>query len=88
MDKNTQRTEEFRINGGEVWARIKDLVRAGNKRHLIFINKGGERVLSMSVTLAVVLAILIPQFVIIFTIVALAFHYSIVEEREGSQIAE
>lgn len=79
---DNKRTEEFRVNGGEVWANIKKFVNAGNIRHIIFQNKRGERALSMSVTFAVVIAILAPQFVIIFTIIVLAMGYSIIEEKE------
>jgi hypothetical protein len=81
MNEN-KRTEEFRVDGGEVWANIKKFVHAGNIRHIIFQNMKGERALSMSVTFAVVIAILAPQFVIVFTIVVLAMGYSIIEEKE------
>lgn len=81
MNKHN-RAEEFRVNGGDVWANIKKFVRAGNIRHIIFQNKKGERALSMSVTFAVVIALLAPQFVFVFTIVVLAMGYSIIEEKE------
>ena len=77
--------EEFRINGGEVWAKIKELVRAGNVRHLVLNNKKEEKILSMTVTIAAILAILAPQIVVILTIIALFFGCSIVIKKDEAK---
>ncbi|MCK9344512.1 MAG: DUF4342 domain-containing protein [Candidatus Pacebacteria bacterium] len=85
MTTETKNTEEFRINGGEVWNKIKELVRAGNVRHLVLNNKKDEKILSMTVTIAAILAILAPQIVVILTIIALFFGCSIVIKKDEAK---
>lgn len=85
MTKETERTEEFRFDGREVWGKIKTLAKAGNIRHFVFKNKKNETIFSMTVTIGVILAILAPQIVVIVTLIALFAHCSIVIEKENNE---
>lgn len=82
MTNNTGNKEIFRINGEEVWKKIKELFRAGMLRHIIFKNKSNEKLFSITVSIAVIIAIILPQPVIILTLVLFILGYSVVVEKE------
>lgn len=88
MTEETKKNEEFRIDGGQVWTKVKELVRAGNMRHLVLNNKKNEKILSMTITIATILAILAPQIVVILVIIALFFGCSIVIKKDEEKEAE
>lgn len=82
MNQEKTRKEEFRFDGDKVWEKIKALVRAGNIRHLVLKSKENRAIFSITVTIAVILAILAPQIVVILTLIALFAGYSIVVEKD------
>lgn len=82
MNESTKTTEEFRFGGEEVVAKIKELWRAGNIRHLVLKTKEDKKVFSLTLTIATIVTILLPQLVLIATIIALVLHCSIVIEKE------
>lgn len=81
MKEETTKKEEFRIDGAEVWAKIKAFAREGNIRHLILKRKNGNTIFSMTVTIGVILTILAPQIVVIITLIALFLGCSVVVEK-------
>ncbi len=80
MTEQTTRKEELRFDGGKVWEKIKSLAKAGNARHLVLKNNG--TFFSMTITIAVILAILAPQIMVMLALIVLFVGYSIVVEKD------
>lgn len=81
MPENTTKTEEFNVNGEELLARIKDLIRQGNIRRVIIKNKEGRTLMEIPLTLGVVGALLAPTLATIGAIAALLSEATIVVEK-------
>jgi len=78
------RTETHKIDGGELVARIKQLVHEGNVRRVIVKGEDGHTLLEIPLTMGVVGAMLTPVWVALGAIAALASkHTIVVERREG-----
>ena len=75
------RTEEFRIRGEELVAKVKELVREGNVRRLIIKNEDGTTLIEVPLTVGVIGALLLPVWAAIGAIAALATDCTIVVER-------
>ena len=80
MDDNT-RTEEFTINGEELVAKIKDIVRQGNAKRITIRDKDGNEIISFPVTVGVAGLVLAPVLAAVGAIAALATECTIVIER-------
>ena len=80
MDDN-KRTEEFSINGEDLIAKIKDIIKQGNAKKIIIKGKDGNEILSFPVTIGVAGIVLAPVFAAIGAIAALATECTIVVER-------
>lgn len=76
------RTEEHRISGEDLVARVKELIREGNARRIIVKGENGSSLIEIPLTAGVVGAFLMPAMVALGAIAALAAHYTIVVERE------
>ena len=57
MTGSSSNREEFRVNGEEVLAKIKELIKAGNARRIILQNEKGETLIEIPLTFAAVGAI-------------------------------
>ena len=83
--KNT-RTEEFRVDGEQLLAKIKELVRQGNIHRIIIKSKEGKSLLELpltaGVTGAAALALFAPVLAAVGAIAALVTECSVVVERE------
>ncbi len=79
MSEHT-RTEEFRVDGEKMVAKIRELVHEGNIRRLIIKDKDGKTMLEIPVTFGVVGALLAPQLAAIGAIAALLTEATIVVE--------
>ena len=77
------RSEEFRISGDELLAKVKALIHEGNVRRLIIKNESGRTLIEVPLTIGVVGAALLPVFAAIGAIAAIATDCSIVVEREA-----
>lgn len=85
MDEKEKITkEEFRVNGEEVLAKIKELIKAGNIRRIILKNEEGNTILEIPLTFAVVGAVLAPMLAAIGAVAALLTKCTIVVERKES----
>ena len=80
MDEN-KRTEEFKINGEDLIAKIKDIIKQGNAKKITILGKEGNEVLSFPVTVGVAGIVLAPVFAAVGAIAALATECTIVIER-------
>ena len=75
-------TEEFKINGEEVVAKIKDIIKEGNARNVTIKNESGETVITFPLTIGVVGAVLIPTLAAVGAVAALLTKCTIVVEKK------
>ena len=84
MNDQKPRTEEFRVTGDELLSRIKELFREGNIRRVIIKHEDGHVLIEIPLTLGVVGVALMPVWVAIGAMAALAANYTIeVEKNPG-----
>lgn len=88
MSTDTQdrtRSEEFKIEGGKVLDKIKELIHQGNIRRIILKNEEGKTLIEIPLTLGLVGAALLPVFAAVGALAAVLTRMVIVVERvEGS----
>ena len=75
------RTEEFRITGEELLAKVRELVHEGNIRRVIIRNEAGTTIVEIPLTVGLVGVALLPVWAAVGAIAALATDCSIVVER-------
>jgi len=75
------RTEEFKLEGGKVLDKIKDLIHQGNIRRIILKNEAGKTLIEIPLTLGVVGAALLPVFAAVGALAAVATRMVIVVEK-------
>lgn len=85
MSKEKFRTEEFRVDGEELVARIKKLVNEGNIRRIIIKNKEGKVIFEIPLTFGVVGALIAPQLAALGAIAALLTEATVVVEKEETE---
>ena len=84
-DKMGTRTEEFEVSGDKLVQRVKELIHQGNIRRVTIKNKEGATIFEIPLTAGVVGAVLLPVWVAIGAIAALAASFTIaVEVVDGS----
>jgi hypothetical protein len=81
MSEEKVRTEEFRVDGEELIAKIKNLVKEGNIRRITIKNKEGKTVFEIPLTFGVVGALIAPQLAAIGAIAALVTEATVVVEK-------
>jgi hypothetical protein len=81
MSEEKVRTEEFRVSGEEVLAKVKELIREGNVRRVAIKNEEGRTLIDIPLMLGVVGAVLAPQAAAIGAIAALVTDCTIVVEK-------
>lgn len=80
MSENT-RTEEFKIDGEKLIAKIKELIHEGKIRKIIIKDKEGKTLMEIPMTLGVVGVLLAPQLAAIGAIAALVTEATLVVEK-------
>jgi hypothetical protein len=75
-------TEEQRVEGEGLVQRVKELVREGNVRRIMVKNDEGRTLLEIPLTVGVVGVALIPIWVALGAIAALAADYTLEIERK------
>ena len=78
--KTTQ--EEFKVNGDELIAKVKQLIHEGNVRRMIIKGKDGKTLIEIPVTLGVVGIVIAPVLAAVGAIAALVTECSIIVERD------
>ena len=71
MSEEKVRTEEFKVSGDALLAKIKEIIHEGNIRRIAIKNEEGRTLIDIPVTLGVVGAILAPQLAAVSAIAAL-----------------
>jgi hypothetical protein len=78
-------TEEFEVSGDNLVQRVKELIHQGNIRRITIKNKEGTTLVEIPLTAGVVGSVLLPVWVAIGAIAALAASFTIaVEVIDGS----
>jgi hypothetical protein len=75
------RTEEFSVNGEQLLAKVKELIREGNIRRVIIKDKSGRVVVEFPLTIGVVGAALAPALAAVGAVAALISEATIVVEK-------
>ena len=81
MSKFHTGTEEFRVNGEQLVAKVKEILREGNIRRLIIKDKDGRTLIEVPLTIGVVGVILVPVWAAIGAIAALVAEATVVVEK-------
>jgi Domain of unknown function (DUF4342) len=82
-EKKTGQTlyEEFRVTGGEILDKIKELLHQGNVRRIILKDEKGKTFMEIPLTVGVVGAIVAPVLAAVGAVAALASNLTIVVEK-------
>jgi len=75
------RTEEFKLNGGEILDKIKEIIHEGNIRRIILKDESGKTFMEIPLTVGVIGAALVPVLAAIGAIAALVAKLTIVVEK-------
>ena len=75
-------TEEHKVKGEQLLAKVKELIHRGNTRRITIKNETGHTIIEIPLTLGVVTAVLVPVWVAVGAIAALAADYTLVVEQE------
>ena len=81
MTEQNFKTEEFRVDGERLIAKIKEVLHEGNIRRIIIKDKEGKTVMEIPMTLGVVGVLLAPQLAAIGAIAALLTEATVVVEK-------
>lgn len=73
---------EIKVAGDKLKATLKQLLREGNVRRVIIRNSSGRTLLDMPLTAGVAGAVLMPFWMAVAGVVALAKEFTIVIERD------
>ncbi len=76
-------SEEQRVSGENLVSRVRELVHQGNIRRIIVKNDADHTILEIPLTVGVVGAVLLPLWVALGSIAALASHYKLVVEKRS-----
>ena len=83
MSEEKVRTEEFRVEGDDLLAKVKELVHEGNIRRITLKDDDGKTIITLPLTVGVVGALVAPQLVALGAIAAVLTHGTIVVEKVG-----
>lgn len=76
------RTEEFRVKGEELIAKIKELIHEGNIRRIIIKDREGKTMIEFPLTFGVVGAVLAPTLAAVGAVAALIGEATVVVEKK------
>ncbi len=77
-------TEEHKVSGEGLVARVKELVHQGNIRRIIVKNDKGQTIFEIPLTFGLVGAAFMPVLVALGSIAALAAEYTLVVEKRDA----
>lgn len=75
------RTEEFKVSGGEIINKIKELIHEGNIRRIILKDEEGKTFLEIPLTVGIIGAAVAPVLAAVGAIAALVSKLTIVVEK-------
>jgi Domain of unknown function (DUF4342) len=74
-------TEEHHVKGEKLLAKVKELIHQGNIRRITISDSEGHPIIEIPLTIGVVGAVLLPVWVAVGAIAALAADYRLVVEK-------
>ena len=75
------RYEEFRVSGGEILNKVKEIIHEGNVRRIILKDDQGKTFMEIPLTVGVVGALVAPVLAAVGAVAALASNLTIVVEK-------
>ena len=81
MSEERVRTEEFSIDGQQLLAKVKELLREGNTRRIMIKNEHGRTLIDIPLTVGLVGALVKPKLVALAAIATVFTRGSIVVEK-------
>lgn len=79
-------SEEHKVSGERLVERVRELIKEGNARRIIVKNDEGHTLIEIPLTMGVVGAVLMPVWVALGAIAALATSYTLVVEKRPVDI--
>ncbi len=79
--RDPTRTEEFKLDGGKVLEKIKELLHQGNIRRIILKNEAGKTLIEIPLTLGLVGVALLPVYAAVGALAAIVTRLVIVVEK-------
>lgn len=73
--------EEFRVSGGEILNKVKEILHEGNVRRIILKDEHGKTFMEIPLTVGVVGALIAPVLAAVGAVAALASNLTIVVEK-------
>ncbi len=86
MSDEKTTTEEFKVAGDQIMAKIKELVHEGNVRRITVKSEKGTTLVVIPLTVGVIGAVLLPIWVALAAAVALVTNCSITVERKPESL--
>ncbi len=84
QDKNEEtRTEEHKVGGDGLVAKVKELIREGNIRRISIKNAEGKTLIEIPLTIGVVGLAFAPVLAAVGALAALAADFTLVVEKKG-----
>lgn len=77
------RTEEFKLSGDDIMAKLRELIDEGNARRIILRNNEGQNIIEIPLTVGLVGAALLPVYAALGAAVALAVNWTIIVEKRA-----
>lgn len=77
-------TEEFRVSGGEVLNKVKEIIHEGNVRRIILKDEHGKIFMEIPLTVGIVGALVAPVLAAVGAIAALVSNLTIIVEKVES----
>jgi uncharacterized protein DUF4342 len=81
MSENKSHTEEFSVDGEQLLAKVKELIREGNIRRVVIKDKSGRTIVEFPLTIGVVGAAIAPALAAVGAIAALVTEATVVVEK-------
>jgi hypothetical protein len=78
MEETNKKIEEFKINGEEIVAKVKELIKEGNARRIIIKNEKDEVIVEFPLTIGAVGVMLAPILAAVSAIAAVVTKCTIV----------
>jgi len=75
--------EEHTVSSDKLLDKVKQIVREGNARRITIKNEAGKVLMEIPLTIGIVGVVLVPVWIAIGTIAALAGRYTIVVEKRA-----
>jgi len=88
MSTTGPRTEEFKVSGANLKAKLKEIVRKGTVRRVVIKNSQGRTVLDIPLAAGIVGAALLPFWAAVGGIAALASDFTIVVEHTETGVTK